>query len=124
MILGNAWVLTCDDAGTEHELGWIRIADGLVAELGAGDAPAGAEDLAGAVDDDDASAAVRQPSHGGGHRRVVHPDDDHVVRVVCDRRRERAAPQAESTHEAEPDAARAEMALDDRDLGEVALGIR
>ena len=49
MILGNAWVVTCDDAGTEHERGWIRIEDGLVAETGTGEAPAGAEDLAGAV---------------------------------------------------------------------------
>ena len=77
----------------------------------------------GAVDDDDAAAAVREPAHGGGHRRVVHPDDDDVVRVVRDRRCERAALQAEPAHEAEPDAARAEVPLDDRDLREVALGI-
>ena len=38
-----------DDAGTEHEHGWIRIEDGLVAETGAGEPPAGAEDLGGAV---------------------------------------------------------------------------
>src|SRR3954462_9632625 len=38
-----------DDAGKEHPRGWSRIEDGLVAELGAGDAPAGAEDLGGAV---------------------------------------------------------------------------
>src|SRR4051812_25474026 len=38
-----------DDAGTEHQRGWIRIEDGLVAEVGAGDAPADAEDLGGAV---------------------------------------------------------------------------
>ncbi len=49
MILGNAWVVTCDDDATEHEQGWIRIEDGLIAELGAGAAPAGAEDLHGAV---------------------------------------------------------------------------
>ena len=49
MILGNAWVVTMDDAGTEHERGWLRIEDGLVAEVGPGDAPAGAEDLGGAV---------------------------------------------------------------------------
>ena len=46
------------------------------------------------------------------HRRVVHPDDDDVVRVVRDRRRERAALQAEAAHEAEADPARAEVALD------------
>jgi cytosine/adenosine deaminase-related metal-dependent hydrolase len=38
-----------DDAGTEHRRGWLRIAGGLVAELGPGDAPAEAEDLGGAV---------------------------------------------------------------------------
>jgi cytosine/adenosine deaminase-related metal-dependent hydrolase len=49
VILGNAWLVTCDDAGTENEQGWLRIEDGLVAELGAGAAPDGAEDLRGAV---------------------------------------------------------------------------
>jgi cytosine/adenosine deaminase-related metal-dependent hydrolase len=49
MILGNAWLVTMDDEGTEHEHGWVRVEDGLVAEVGSGDAPAGAEDLRGAV---------------------------------------------------------------------------
>ncbi len=49
MILGNAWIVTCDDAETEHADGWLRIEDGLVAEIGAGAAPEGAENLAGAV---------------------------------------------------------------------------
>ena len=53
MILANAWIVTMDGAGTEHERGWIRIADGLVADLGGGDPPTdadtGAEDLGGAV---------------------------------------------------------------------------
>jgi cytosine/adenosine deaminase-related metal-dependent hydrolase len=49
MILANAHVLTMDAAGTEHERGWIRLDDGLVAELGAGDPPGPAEDLHGAV---------------------------------------------------------------------------
>ena len=49
MILANAWLVTCDDAGTEHERGWIRVEDGLVAELGAGDPPGESEDLHGAV---------------------------------------------------------------------------
>jgi cytosine/adenosine deaminase-related metal-dependent hydrolase len=49
MILGNCRLVTMDDAGTEHRRGWLRIADGLVAELGPGDAPAEAEDLGGAV---------------------------------------------------------------------------
>jgi cytosine/adenosine deaminase-related metal-dependent hydrolase len=47
VILANAWVVTCDDAGTEHERGWIRIEDGLIAEIGAGDADG--RDLRGAV---------------------------------------------------------------------------
>ena len=35
-----------DDAGTEHERGWLRVEDGLVAEVGAGDAArARGEDL-------------------------------------------------------------------------------
>ena len=49
MILGNCWLVTMDDAGTEHRHGWIRIEDGLVAEVGSGVAPGGAEDLGGAV---------------------------------------------------------------------------
>jgi 8-oxoguanine deaminase len=50
VIYADAWVVTMDDAGTEHERGWIRVQDGLVAEVGAGDAPDGeAEDLRGAV---------------------------------------------------------------------------
>jgi len=49
VILGNAWVVTMDDAGTEHRRGFVRIEDGLVAEVGEGDAPAGAEDMGGAV---------------------------------------------------------------------------
>jgi cytosine/adenosine deaminase-related metal-dependent hydrolase len=43
----NAWIVTLDDAGTEHERGWIRVEDGLIAELGAGGAQG--EDLRGAV---------------------------------------------------------------------------
>jgi 8-oxoguanine deaminase len=49
VILGNCWLVTMDDAGTEHRQGWIRIEDGLVGEIGAGPAPPGAEDLGGAV---------------------------------------------------------------------------
>jgi len=46
---GNAWIVTADAAGTEHERGWLRVEDGLIAEVRGGEAPAGAEDLAGAV---------------------------------------------------------------------------
>ena len=49
MILGNAWVVTMDDAGTEHERGWVRIEGGFVTEVGAGDPPGSFEDLGGAV---------------------------------------------------------------------------
>jgi cytosine/adenosine deaminase-related metal-dependent hydrolase len=49
MILGNAWIVTMDDEGTEHERGFVRIEDGLVAEVAAGESPTGAEDLHGAV---------------------------------------------------------------------------
>lgn len=49
MILANCWLVTMDDGGTEHRQGWIRIEDGLVAEVGEGAAPDGAEDLGGAI---------------------------------------------------------------------------
>ena len=49
MILGNAHVVTMDDAGTEHEPGWIRVEDGLIAEIGAGDPPEPFDDLHRAV---------------------------------------------------------------------------
>ncbi len=49
MILGNAWIVTCDDVDTEHAHGWLRIEDGLIAGVGAGAAPDDAEDLHGAV---------------------------------------------------------------------------
>ena len=39
VILANAWIVTMDDAGTEYERGWLRIENGLVAELGPGDPP-------------------------------------------------------------------------------------
>ena len=54
---------------------------------------------------------------------VVHADGDDVVRVVRDGRRHGAAAQAEAPDEAEADAAGGVVALDDRDLGEVALGV-
>ena len=50
MILANAWVVTMDDAGSEFERGFVRIEDGLVAEVGPGSPPPGpAEDLRGAL---------------------------------------------------------------------------
>ena len=50
MILADCRVVTMDDAGTEHDRGWVRIEDGLIVEVGAGEPPAGdREDLGGAV---------------------------------------------------------------------------
>ena len=43
----NARILTLDDAGTEHARGWIRVEDGLIAEVGSGEADG--DDLAGAI---------------------------------------------------------------------------
>jgi cytosine/adenosine deaminase-related metal-dependent hydrolase len=43
----NAHVLTMDDAGTEHARGFVRVEDGLIAEVGAGEAEG--EDLGGAL---------------------------------------------------------------------------
>jgi cytosine/adenosine deaminase-related metal-dependent hydrolase len=37
VILANAWIVTMDDAGTEHRRGWIRIEHGLIADVGPGD---------------------------------------------------------------------------------------
>src|SRR5438034_5087850 len=48
-VLGNAHVVTMDDAGTELADGWIRIEDGFVAEVGSGKPPEPGDDLAGAV---------------------------------------------------------------------------
>jgi cytosine/adenosine deaminase-related metal-dependent hydrolase len=42
MIFSNAHIVTMDDAGTEHEHGWLRIENGLIIELGAGDPAADA----------------------------------------------------------------------------------
>jgi cytosine/adenosine deaminase-related metal-dependent hydrolase len=48
-VLANAHVVTMDDAATEYAGGWIRLEDGLVAELGSGEPPEPGEDLGGAV---------------------------------------------------------------------------
>jgi cytosine/adenosine deaminase-related metal-dependent hydrolase len=49
MILRNAYVVVMDEAGTEHESGWIHVEDGRVAAVGGGEPPAAGEDLGGAV---------------------------------------------------------------------------
>jgi cytosine/adenosine deaminase-related metal-dependent hydrolase len=47
----NAWVVTCDDVGTEHAPGWLLVADGFVSAVGSGPEPEADErvDLGGAV---------------------------------------------------------------------------
>ncbi len=49
LTLSNCWLVTMDDSSTEHERGWLRIEDGLVTALGAGEPPEPGEDLHGAV---------------------------------------------------------------------------
>ena len=51
ILVTNTHVVTMDDAGTEHEGGWILLEDGLVKEIGAGAKPDADEvhDLGGAV---------------------------------------------------------------------------
>jgi cytosine/adenosine deaminase-related metal-dependent hydrolase len=50
-LFAEGWIVTCDDAETEHESGWLLIEDGVVAEVGSGAEPEADErlDLAGAV---------------------------------------------------------------------------
>ena len=50
-LLHNAYVVTMDDVGTEHDDGWIVFADGRVEDVGGGAPPDGHErvDLGGAV---------------------------------------------------------------------------
>jgi cytosine/adenosine deaminase-related metal-dependent hydrolase len=51
VLYANGWVVTCDDAETEHEAGWLLVEDGLVAAVGDGSEPDADErvDLGGAV---------------------------------------------------------------------------
>jgi cytosine/adenosine deaminase-related metal-dependent hydrolase len=50
-LYSGGWIVTCDDAGTEHEDGWVLVEDGFVAAVGEGEEPeADARDeLGGAV---------------------------------------------------------------------------
>ncbi len=50
-LYAGGWIVTCDDAGTEHENGWLLVEDGFVAAVGDGEEPeAGTrEELGGAV---------------------------------------------------------------------------
>jgi cytosine/adenosine deaminase-related metal-dependent hydrolase len=50
-LLDDAYVVTTDDEGSEHERGWVLVDEGVIAEVGAGAAPEADErvDLAGAL---------------------------------------------------------------------------
>ena len=50
-LYANGWIVTCDDAGTEHAEGWILVEESLVALVGSGPEPEADEriDLGGAV---------------------------------------------------------------------------
>jgi cytosine/adenosine deaminase-related metal-dependent hydrolase len=50
-VLANGWIVTVDEAATEHPSGWVLVEDGLVAAVGGGAEPEADEriDLAGAV---------------------------------------------------------------------------
>ena len=50
-LLANAYVVVMDDAGTEHESGWVLVEDGVVEEAGGGPEPSAdrRDDLGGAL---------------------------------------------------------------------------
>ena len=50
-LYAGGWIVTCDDAGTEHEDGWLLIEDGVVVATGTGMEPEAdkREDLGGAL---------------------------------------------------------------------------
>jgi cytosine/adenosine deaminase-related metal-dependent hydrolase len=50
-LFANAYVVVMDDAGTEHESGWVLVEDGLVREVGGGAEPEveARDDLGGAL---------------------------------------------------------------------------
>ncbi|MGH3126762.1 MAG: amidohydrolase family protein, partial [Gaiellaceae bacterium] len=50
-LYAGGWIVTCDDAGTEHPSGWLLVEDGVIGATGAGDEPKADErvDLGGAV---------------------------------------------------------------------------
>jgi cytosine/adenosine deaminase-related metal-dependent hydrolase len=50
-LFAGGWIVTCDDAETEHESGWVLADDGVIAAVGSGDEPESDEriELHGAV---------------------------------------------------------------------------
>src|SRR5207237_7576162 len=71
----------------------------------------------------DAAADLGQPADAEGHVRIVDAENDDVVGVVGDSRGEGSPLQADVGGEAQPDPAAGVVALDDRDLHQVAGGI-
>ena len=50
-LYADGWIVTCDDAGSEHESGWLLVEDGFIAAVGGGTEPEADErvDLGSAV---------------------------------------------------------------------------
>jgi cytosine/adenosine deaminase-related metal-dependent hydrolase len=50
-LYAGGWIVTCDDAGSEHSSGWVLVEDGVIAAVGGGAEPEADErvDLGGAV---------------------------------------------------------------------------
>jgi cytosine/adenosine deaminase-related metal-dependent hydrolase len=50
-LFAGGWIVTCDDAGTEHESGWLVAEDGVISSVGSGTEPEADEriDLGGGV---------------------------------------------------------------------------
>jgi cytosine/adenosine deaminase-related metal-dependent hydrolase len=50
-LYAGGWIVTCDDAETEHESGWLLVEDGVIVSVGGSDEPEADErvDLGGAV---------------------------------------------------------------------------
>ena len=50
-LFGGGWIVTCDDAGTEYDDGWLLVRDGLIEAVGTGAAPDAEQriDLGGAL---------------------------------------------------------------------------
>jgi cytosine/adenosine deaminase-related metal-dependent hydrolase len=93
VILANAWIVTMDDAGTEHERGWLRIENGLVAEVAAGDPPQRARRGAGSAAErsEPASAPTSPPRVGSAPpatRQDRRPDEVSAARGPLQRERD------------------------------------
>jgi len=44
-LYANGWVVTMDDAATEHPHGWVLVEEGVIVSIGGGAEPAGRDDL-------------------------------------------------------------------------------